>query len=87
MKLKFNRVFSITLMMVLSTFQTPVNSEAICKGLVESKCASNTACTWVNSYVTKNGTEVNGYCRVKAGYQSNTSTTNSKGADKAGDAG
>jgi hypothetical protein len=60
----------VFLMLVLATFNAPINAEATCKGLIESNCLSNTSCLWVNGYVTKKGTEVNGYCRVKSSKQS-----------------
>ena len=73
MKYKSNGIFAIVLMMVLSTFQTSVNSETICKGMNEAKCTVNASCIWVNSYVTKKGTQVDGYCRVNPGKKTSTS--------------
>jgi hypothetical protein len=78
MSYKLNGVFSIALMTALSAFQTPVNSETVCNGLVEAKCTANASCIWVNSYTTKKGTQVNGYCRVSPGNKTSTSKAQSK---------
>ena len=61
MKFKFNNMLSITLMMVMATFHTAVNSETVCNGLIETNCSANASCTWVNGYVTKKGNQVNGW--------------------------
>lgn len=74
MKYIFKSVFSTGLVLFLATFHTPVNSEMQCKGLQESKCTENKACSWVKAYVTKNGTNVQGYCRVKANKKSSTNS-------------
>jgi hypothetical protein len=79
MKRKINYGLSITLMTVLVTFQTQVNSEAVCKGMIETDCTANPSCTWVNSYVTRKGTEVSGYCRVISRSKSLSSKADSKG--------
>ena len=78
MKCKFNHLLSMTLMMTLGTFLTPVSSGTVCKGLNEGDCSTNASCIWVNSYVTKQGTEVNSYCRVKQGSKSSASQASSK---------
>ena len=41
------------------------HAESACKGLSKGKCG--TGCTWVDSYKTKTGNKVNGYCRTKPG--------------------
>ena len=38
---------------------------ADCKGLSKSRCASNSACTWVKGYKTSSGKSVDSYCRAK----------------------
>ncbi len=38
-----------------------------CKGLDANRCAKDASCTWVNSYTTKSGSKVSGYCRSKGG--------------------
>jgi len=77
MNINFNQVLSAMLLTAMASFQTPAISETMCKGLSENNCAVDSACTWVSSYVTKNGTEVNGYCRVKPGKRSTTKTSGS----------
>jgi hypothetical protein len=78
MKCKFSYVVSVTLVTALTTFQTPVSSEPVCKGLIESSCSANSSCIWVNGYVTKRGTEVNGYCRIKPGGKSSAAKVKSQ---------
>jgi hypothetical protein len=78
MKGKFNYAFAMTLMLALATFHTTVNSETVCKGSIQTDCTSNPSCIWVNAYVTKNGSEVDGYCRVKPGGKSSASKAGSK---------
>ena len=36
-----------------------------CKGLEQQQCASIATCSWVRSYKTSKGTEVNAFCRRK----------------------
>ncbi len=45
----------------------PVQASSVCKGASRAKCAAKSGCTWVESYKTKNGTRVSGYCRAKPG--------------------
>ena len=40
---------------------------AECKGLEKPKCENSSSCTWVDSYVRKDGVKVDGYCRAKGG--------------------
>ncbi len=42
-----------------------VHAESACKGLSKNKCGGG--CTWVDSYKTKTGNKVSGYCRAKPG--------------------
>jgi hypothetical protein len=35
-----------------------------CKGLTQTDCSGAEQCRWVDSYVRKDGREVDGYCRV-----------------------
>lgn len=37
-----------------------------CKGLEKTPCAAKTTCHWIDSYTTKNGNKVDGYCRSSA---------------------
>jgi hypothetical protein len=43
----------------------PAGAASRCKGLAQSQCERADHCTWVNSYTTKSGTKVSGYCRAK----------------------
>ena len=73
MKQTFKNTLPAVLAMSLAFFHGPVNSEMKCNGLIESSCSENTSCIWVTGYVTKTGTNVNGYCRVKSSNKSTTS--------------
>ena len=66
MKQIFKKTMPVVMMISLATFHAPVNSAMKCNGLNESGCSENTTCIWVTGYVTKNGTNVKGYCRVKS---------------------
>jgi hypothetical protein len=46
---------------------TSFNVSAACKGQVENACVADASCSWVASYVRKDGAAVNGYCRSKGG--------------------
>ena len=74
---KLKKAFSTSIVLVITTFQTPVNSETVCKGLVEDNCVANASCIWVNGYVTKKGAQVSGYCRVKPDNRSSSSKAQS----------
>lgn len=58
------------------------HAESACKGLSKGKCG--TGCTWVDSYKTKTGNTVNGYCRTKPGKAGAAAAVKGKAA-KAGD--
>ena len=38
-----------------------------CKGIGESACASDTSCTWVQSYTRKDGRQVKSHCKLARG--------------------
>ncbi len=66
---------------------TSAIAEGQCKGLSKSACSADSACSWIKSYVTKNGKKVDAYCRVKAGKKQavdkkSESNSQSKKADK-----
>ncbi len=46
---------------------TSAFAASACKELPKSRCAAKAGCSWVNSYTTKTGTKVKGYCRAKPG--------------------
>jgi hypothetical protein len=49
----------------LSAFEATAASQ--CKGLEESACIDNQACTWISAYTTKNGNSISAYCRSTGG--------------------
>jgi len=53
-----------------------------CRGLEASRCAKDAGCTWVDSYTTKKGSKVNGYCRGKGGQKADTTAGSAKTAPK-----
>ena len=62
---KFN-VFNATLIasvVSLSAMTFSVQASE-CKGLDNESCSANAACGWVDSYVRKDGREVNAFCRT-----------------------
>jgi hypothetical protein len=42
-------------------------SAADCKGLENTACDGNNACSWVGGYERKDGRQVKSFCRTKAG--------------------
>ena len=54
------------LAVVFASLQISAHASAECKGKIEADCKSSSSCLWVNGYVTKTGTNVTGYCRVKS---------------------
>ena len=66
--MKYFAVFSpISLSGVcLAALLLPVSvmASSQCKGLTQTDCAGAEQCRWVDSYVRKDGREVDGYCRV-----------------------
>lgn len=66
------RLFSLVLALGLSAAGTAGASD--CKGMSQSQCEGDAACTWVEGYTTKKGVKVDSYCRNKS--------SRSTGADK-----
>ena len=59
---------SVVLILFLGlTLNTSAFGASSCKGLTKTKCSSKSSCSWVDSYKTKTGTRVKGYCRAKPG--------------------
>ncbi|MCV6545747.1 MAG: hypothetical protein OIF56_00430 [Cohaesibacter sp.] len=56
---------------------------AECKGKAKSACSSDKSCTWVKSYKTKTGKNVDGYCRKIGGKAKASSSKKSSSAKKA----
>jgi hypothetical protein len=44
----------------------PAVAESQCRGMAQTDCAATQHCRWVDSYVRKDGREVNGYCRASS---------------------
>lgn len=83
MKQQKTKIFLVMGLLVSLLFaMSPVMAESACKGLAKNKCGSK--CTWVDSYTTKTGNKVNGYCRTKPGSSAkkNISKTKEKASDK-----
>ncbi|SNZ19780.1 hypothetical protein [Cohaesibacter gelatinilyticus] len=58
---------------------------AECKGKSKSACGSDNSCTYVNSYKTKTGKKVDGYCRKKGGQTKKSTSKKTSSAKKAVD--
>jgi hypothetical protein len=59
--------------LLLATFAfgvLPAGAASHCKGMAETSCASDGACTWVQPYTRKDGREVRGHCKLARGKQS-----------------
>jgi hypothetical protein len=66
----FSRSLTFLLFVItLGLFAQPAHSDTVCKGLEESACRDNQACTWISSYTTGNGNTISAYCR-KSGAKS-----------------
>ena len=61
------------LVVLLAGAQANAATASQCKGLENSACASDNACSWVESYERKDGIKVNAFCRTKAKPKSTTS--------------
>jgi len=66
MKGVFKRAVPAVLMLTLASFHSTTSADSKCKGLNLSRCTTNSSCLWVTGYVTKNGKQVEGYCRLKS---------------------
>lgn len=44
-----------------------VSAASPCKGMQESACTADSACTWVNGYTRKDGRAVSSHCKLKGG--------------------
>lgn len=69
---------AFTIITCLALLFLPSAFAADCKGLSKSKCQSNSKCSWVDSYKTKAGKTVKGYCRAKPGEKKSTTSTSKK---------
>ncbi len=61
----FRLIFAGIVVLALSLSGGSAVAASSCKGLEKSACGRNAACSWVNSYTTKKGVTVEGYCRAK----------------------
>ena len=63
--MRFKVVLSSLAVAVALAVGGSAQAESACKGLSKSQCGAG--CTWVDSYKTKTGSKVSGYCRAKPG--------------------
>ncbi|MCB1890092.1 MAG: hypothetical protein KDH20_20975 [Rhodocyclaceae bacterium] len=59
----------------------PASAASACKGMEKGRCGGNASCTWVDSYTTKKGNKVDGYCRSKGGKKSTSATSSKRSSD------
>jgi hypothetical protein len=70
-KSKYRSLSTAGLLLATTAFGVlPAGAASHCKGMAENSCANDTACTWVQSYVRKDGREVRGHCKLARGKQS-----------------
>lgn len=64
-----NNTFGITLFLTLMVGlgMTGNALAQTCKGMEKTACESTDGCYWVDAYKRKDGVEVSGHCRGKAG--------------------
>lgn len=62
---------SAVLATVLALSSLTIQAAADCKGLEESACTGNPACTWTKGYTRSDGKAVAAYCKAKAGNKAN----------------
>lgn len=64
---KFQIIFGAAAAMVMASAATGASAaqESECKGLEQQRCVTEATCSWVRSYKTAKGTEVNAFCRRK----------------------
>jgi hypothetical protein len=76
--MKFNEFNAFVSTLVFSgtitLFSMTSAQAAECKALTQDNCAASAGCAWIDSYKTKAGKTVNGYCRNKS--------TNKQGMEK-----
>jgi len=57
----------VTILLFSSIWAVSAYAASPCKGLSKTRCGTQSGCSWVDSYKTKSGTRVKGYCRAKPG--------------------
>lgn len=58
--------YAVTLLCVLTLSSASIAAaKSECKGLDKQTCEDKGTCSWVKSYTTKKGTQVNAFCRKK----------------------
>ncbi|HFC52900.1 MAG TPA: chromosome partitioning protein ParB [Gammaproteobacteria bacterium] len=74
----FRKISVIAAAFILAlALSAPAVGASPCKGLTKGRCTAKASCSWVDSYKTKNGTRVKGYCRSKPG-KGSSATSGSK---------
>ncbi len=51
-----------------------IQAASDCKGLEETACAGNPACTWTKGYTRSDGKAIAAYCKAKAGNKAGAET-------------
>ncbi|MBT8127058.1 MAG: hypothetical protein KJP15_06230, partial [Gammaproteobacteria bacterium] len=70
----FKNIYKALFVIVtLLAFSTGHGLAAECKGKSQSRCASDSSCTWVSGYTRNDGAKVKGYCRTKSRQSGQTS--------------
>ncbi len=62
-----NTVCSAALAAVFALSSMSIQAASDCKGLEETACAGNPACTWTKGYTRSDGKAVAAYCKAKTG--------------------
>ena len=75
------RSLSTLALVVGLAFAGSAAAESACKGMSQSKCKANEACSWVGGYITGKGVKVASYCRNKS--SKSKSSSSSKKSDSA----
>ncbi len=72
-----NTISTLLLSSALVTTPFSATQAAECKGMAQKACESSSTCSWVNTYKTKAGKTVQGYCRNKSSKTSTQKKTKS----------
>lgn len=62
-----HKPYYVVIAAVLSLSSMSIHAASDCKGLEETACAGNPACTWNKGYTRSDGKAVAAHCKAKAG--------------------
>ncbi len=65
---------SAALAAVFALSSMTIQAASDCKGLEETACAGNPACTWTKGYTRSDGKAVAAYCKAKTGNKASAET-------------